>query len=69
MSQRLRSSDGRDAHALSLQAESASLEAGWNKIINLMKVVQNTGVMPANPKANAIIEHTTDLEALLGGGQ
>jgi len=32
VSQRLRSSDGRDGHALSLQAESASLEAGWNKI-------------------------------------
>jgi streptogramin lyase len=31
-------------------------EAGWNKIISLMKVVQNTGVVPANPKANAIIE-------------
>jgi streptogramin lyase len=31
-------------------------EAGWNKIINLMKVVQNTGVMPATPHANAIIE-------------
>ena len=31
-------------------------EAGWNKIINLMKVVQNTGAMPANPQANAIIE-------------
>src|SRR5207237_650233 len=32
-------------------------EAGWNKTINLMKVVANTGVMPPNPKANAIIEH------------
>ncbi len=31
-------------------------EAGWNKIINLMKMVANTGVMPPNPKANAIIE-------------
>jgi streptogramin lyase/mono/diheme cytochrome c family protein len=33
-------------------------EAGWNKIINLMKMVQNTGVMPQNPKANGIIEHS-----------
>jgi streptogramin lyase/mono/diheme cytochrome c family protein len=33
-------------------------EAGWNKIINLMKMVQNTGVMPANPKANEIIQHS-----------
>ncbi len=33
-------------------------EAGWNKIINLMKMVQNTGVMPANPKANDIIQHS-----------
>jgi streptogramin lyase/mono/diheme cytochrome c family protein len=33
-------------------------EAGWNKIINLMKMVQNTGVMPANPTANGIIEHS-----------
>jgi streptogramin lyase len=39
-------------------------EAGWNKIINLMKVVANTGVVPANPKANAIIEH--DQKALAG---
>ena len=31
-------------------------EAGWNKIINLMKKVQNTGVLPANPKDNAIIQ-------------
>ena len=31
-------------------------EDGWNKIIDLMKVVPNTGVYPANPKANAIIE-------------
>ena len=30
-------------------------EPGWNKIINLMKMVANTGVMPANPKANEII--------------
>jgi len=33
-------------------------EAGWNKIINLMKNVQNTGVMPANPQANGIIQHS-----------
>jgi streptogramin lyase/mono/diheme cytochrome c family protein len=33
-------------------------EAGWNKIINLMKNVQNTGVMPQNPKANEIIQHS-----------
>jgi streptogramin lyase/mono/diheme cytochrome c family protein len=33
-------------------------EAGWNKIINLMKMVQNTGVMPANPTANGIIQHS-----------
>src|SRR5215471_11998225 len=33
-------------------------EAGWNKIINLMKVIQGNGVVPANPKANAIIEHS-----------
>src|SRR5215471_14023611 len=26
-------------------------EAGWNKIINLMKVIQGNGVVPANPKA------------------
>ncbi|MEA2939363.1 MAG: hypothetical protein QOC56_2867 [Alphaproteobacteria bacterium] len=32
-------------------------EAGWNKIINLMKMVANTGVMPPNAKANALIEH------------
>src|SRR5919198_6474451 len=32
-------------------------EAGWNKIINLMKMVANTGVMPQNAKANGIIEH------------
>src|SRR6266481_4169893 len=32
-------------------------EAGWNKIINLMKVVANTGVYPGpNSKANGIIE-------------
>src|SRR5262249_45351844 len=33
-------------------------EAGWNKIITLMKNVANTGVMPANPKANDIITHS-----------
>jgi streptogramin lyase/mono/diheme cytochrome c family protein len=33
-------------------------EAGWNKIINLMKMVANTGVMPQNPKANDIIQHS-----------
>jgi len=33
-------------------------EAGWNKIINLMKMVANTGVMPQNAKANGIIEHS-----------
>jgi streptogramin lyase/mono/diheme cytochrome c family protein len=33
-------------------------EAGWNKIINLMKIVANTGAVPANPKANTIIEHS-----------
>src|SRR5262245_9140546 len=32
-------------------------EAGWNKIINLMKVVANTGVVPPNPNANKIIDH------------
>jgi streptogramin lyase len=32
-------------------------EAGWSKIIDLMKVVPNTGVYPANPKANAIVEY------------
>ena len=31
-------------------------EAGWSKIIDLMKVVQNTGAYPANPKANQIID-------------
>ena len=31
-------------------------EAGWNKIINLMKIVQGTGQVPPNPKANAIID-------------
>jgi virginiamycin B lyase len=33
-------------------------EPGWNKIISLMKMVANTGVMPQNPKANGIIEHS-----------
>jgi len=33
-------------------------EAGWTKIINLMKLVVNTGVVPPNAKANAIIEHS-----------
>src|SRR5215467_2589405 len=33
-------------------------EAGWNKIINLMKVVANTGAYPGpNTKPNGIIEH------------
>jgi streptogramin lyase len=32
-------------------------EDGWNKIIDLMKVVPNTGVYPAKPKANALIEY------------
>src|SRR5204863_6630054 len=33
-------------------------EAGWNKIINLMKVVPGSGVYPgAGAKASAIIEH------------
>jgi len=32
-------------------------EDGWNKIINLMKVVPNTGVYPANPKANEVIAY------------
>jgi streptogramin lyase len=32
-------------------------EAGWNKIIDLMKVVPNSGVFPANPKANDIIQY------------
>ena len=31
-------------------------EDGWSKIIDMMKVVPNTGVYPANPKPNAIIE-------------
>jgi len=33
-------------------------EAGWNKIITLMKNVANTGVLPPNPKANEIIQHS-----------
>ncbi len=41
-------------------------EDGWNKIIDLMKVVPNNGVYPANPKANALIEfHQKDLAAYL----
>jgi len=32
-------------------------EAGWNKIIILMKQVANTGVLPPNAKPNALIEH------------
>src|SRR5882762_2711632 len=33
-------------------------EAGWNKIINLMKVVPGSGVYPgAGAKANQIMEH------------
>jgi streptogramin lyase len=31
-------------------------EEGWSKIIDLMKVVPNTGVYPANPRPNAIID-------------
>ena len=31
-------------------------EAGWNKIVNLMKVIINTGVYDPNRKANQIIE-------------
>jgi len=31
-------------------------EDGWNKIIDMMKVVPNTGVYPANPKPNALID-------------
>ena len=41
-------------------------EDGWNKIIDMMKVVPNSGVYPANPKANAIIDfHQKDLAAYL----
>jgi hypothetical protein len=33
-------------------------EAGWNKVINLMKVIPGTGVYPGpNAKANAIIDY------------
>jgi streptogramin lyase len=32
-------------------------EDGWNKIIDMMKVVPNTGVYPANPKPNALIDY------------
>jgi streptogramin lyase len=41
-------------------------EDGWNKIIDMMKVVPNNGVYPANPKANALIDyHQKDLAAYL----
>ena len=41
-------------------------EAGWNKIIDLMKVVPNSGVYPANPKPNALIDyHQKQLAAYL----
>ena len=41
-------------------------EDGWSKIIDLMKVVPNTGVLPANPKPNAIIDfHQKELAAYL----
>ncbi len=41
-------------------------EDGWSKIIDLMKVVPNSGVYPANPKPNAIIEfHQKQLAAYL----
>jgi streptogramin lyase len=41
-------------------------EDGWNKIIDLMKVVPNSGVYPANPKPNALIDfHQKDLAAYL----
>jgi streptogramin lyase len=41
-------------------------EDGWNKIIDLMKVVPNTGVYPAKPKPNALIEyHQKQLAAYL----
>jgi streptogramin lyase len=33
-------------------------EAGWNKIINLMKMVAGTGMVPADAKPNAIIERS-----------
>ena len=53
-----------ESHLRALREERGSLEVdsreptfrfdeeGWNKIIDLMKVVQNTGAYPANPKAN-----------------
>jgi streptogramin lyase/mono/diheme cytochrome c family protein len=31
-------------------------EAGWNRVINLMKIVVNTGTIPANPQPNQIID-------------
>ncbi len=41
-------------------------EDGWSKIIDLMKVVPNNGVYPANPKANALIDfHQKELAAYL----
>ena len=41
-------------------------EDGWNKIIEMMKVVPNSGVYPADPKANAIIDfHQKQLAAYL----
>jgi streptogramin lyase len=41
-------------------------EDGWNKIIDMMKVVPNSGVYPANPKPNAIIDfHQKQLAAYL----
>jgi streptogramin lyase len=41
-------------------------EEGWSKIIDLMKVVPNSGVYPANPKPNALIEyHQKQLAAYL----
>src|SRR5262249_28859018 len=33
-------------------------EAGWNKIINLMKVIQGGAAVPANPRPNVLIEHS-----------
>jgi streptogramin lyase len=41
-------------------------EDGWNKIIDLMKVVSNRGTVPQNPKANQIIDlNQKDLAAYL----
>ena len=41
-------------------------EDGWNKIIDMMKVVPNSGIYPANPKPNAIIDfHQKELAAYL----